>query len=46
MTARERAGWLSAMAGIWLLSVAMGAHAVAVHGGVWAAWCPVLEMTR
>ena len=30
-----------------VIGVAAGAHAVAVHAGVWAAWCPVFgSITR
>ena len=46
MTDRARKRWAVGMLLVWFGAVLMGAHAVAMHGGLWASACPVWSVTR
>ena len=47
MTDRELKTWAYAGLALWAVCVANGAHSLAMqHGGIWRAFCPVMEGVR
>lgn len=46
MTSHEAKGWVFLGVSVWLLSVAMGVHGLAVENGIWAELCPVWSGAR